>query len=213
MLNFRKKNQEKCREPFKSKTEEQSKGNKALQFKVRKFRTMESKVRKFISRCEFPKWKFRTPLFKVRKFSHRAKFPPDTRVPFRTPQGHFRTVRIKVRKFRTPQFKVRKFIPRFEILFSRCEFFRHHFRTPLFKVRKFSHRANHPPGTRVEFRTPQAKFRTVRNKVRNWVRNAKQGANSLVQSMEISHDAIQGAKFPVQGAKISHGKILSCKNS
>ena len=105
-----------------------------------------------------------------------------------------------------------KLIPRCEIPCSKCESSKCNFRTPLFKVRKFSHHAKHPPGTRVEFRTPQAKFRTVRNKVRNWVRNAKQGANSLVQSMEISHDAIQGAKFPVQGAKISHGKILSCKN-
>ena len=39
--------------------------------------------------------------------------------------------------------------------------------TPLFKVRKFSHRAKLPPGTRVPFRTPQATFRTVQNKVRN----------------------------------------------
>ena len=61
------------------------------------------------SKCEFSKCNFRTPLFKVRKFSHRAKHPPGTRVPFRTPQGHFRTERIKVRKFRTPQFKVRNF--------------------------------------------------------------------------------------------------------
>ena len=50
---------------------------------------------------------FRTPQSKVRKFSHRAKPPPGTRVPFRTPQAKFRTVRIKVRKFRTPLFKVR----------------------------------------------------------------------------------------------------------
>ncbi|KAL6344329.1 hypothetical protein AAG906_037907 [Vitis piasezkii] len=58
---------------------------------------MKSKVRKFIPRCEFLKSKFRTPLFKVRKFSHCAKFSPGTRVPFRTPQGQFRTMRIKVR--------------------------------------------------------------------------------------------------------------------
>ena len=50
---------------------------------------------------------FRTPQSKVRKFSHRAKHCPATRVPFRTPQAKFRTVRIKVRKFRTPLFKVR----------------------------------------------------------------------------------------------------------
>ncbi|RVW70711.1 hypothetical protein CK203_062023 [Vitis vinifera] len=50
---------------------------------------------------------FAHPQSKVRKFSHRAKPPPGTRVPFRTPQGNFRTVQIKVRKFRTPLFKVR----------------------------------------------------------------------------------------------------------
>ncbi|KAL6345679.1 hypothetical protein AAG906_017415 [Vitis piasezkii] len=69
--------------------------------------------------CEFPKCQFRTPLFKVRKFSHRAnqgakishtsiqgakfipvaKLPPGTRVPFRTPQATFRTVRNKVEIF------------------------------------------------------------------------------------------------------------------
>ena len=59
------------------------------------------------SRYEFPKWQFRTPLFKVRKFLHRAKLPLGTRVPFRTPQATFRTVRNKVRKFRTIKFKVR----------------------------------------------------------------------------------------------------------
>ena len=96
-VKFQKKNQEKCEEPFKSKAGEQSKGNRALQFKVRNFRTMESNMRKFISRCEFLKPQFRTPLFKVRKFSYRAKLLPGTQVPFRTPQGHFRTVRIKVR--------------------------------------------------------------------------------------------------------------------
>ena len=48
------------------------------------------------------------------KFSHRAKPSLGTRVPFRTPQATFRTVRNKVRipqskvwKFRTMQFKVR----------------------------------------------------------------------------------------------------------
>ena len=50
---------------------------------------------------------FRTPQSKVRKISHRVKPPPGTRVPFRTPQANFRTVRNKVRKFRTPQSKVR----------------------------------------------------------------------------------------------------------
>nr|CAN73999.1 hypothetical protein VITISV_001606 [Vitis vinifera] len=160
---------------------------------------------------------FRTPQSKVRKFSHRTKPPPGTRVPFRTPQAKFGTVRIKVRKFRTPLFKVRNsfqgakisiqgakiFAPcetlschtsaishtpsqflhraklgakldsRCEILSPRCEFSKSQFRTPLFKVRKISHRAKPPPGTRVPFRTPQANFRIVRNKVRKFrtVRN------------------------------------------
>ena len=47
--------------------------------------------------------------YKVRisksKFLHTtlqgAKHPPSTRVPFRTPQANFRTMRNKVRKFRT----------------------------------------------------------------------------------------------------------------
>ncbi|RVW88065.1 hypothetical protein CK203_044392 [Vitis vinifera] len=64
---------------LKSKIGEQSKGNRALHFKVRKFCTVESNVRKCNTRCEFPKANFRTPLFKVRKFSHRAKHPPGTR--------------------------------------------------------------------------------------------------------------------------------------
>ena len=66
------------------------------------------------------------------------------------------------------------------------------FRTPQSKVRKFSHRAKHPPGTRVAFRTAQTnfhtvqikvrKFRTPQSKVRNSFQHAKitvQGANSL----------------------------------
>ena len=36
-----------------------------------------------------------------------AKQPLGTRVPFRTPQSNFHTVRNKVQKFRTPLFKVR----------------------------------------------------------------------------------------------------------
>nr|CAN65469.1 hypothetical protein VITISV_015984 [Vitis vinifera] len=46
-------------------------------------------------------------------------------------------------------------------------------RTVRIKVRKFSHRVKHSPGTRVAFRTPQAHFHTVRNKVRKFrtVRN------------------------------------------
>ena len=47
------------------------------------------KVRKMISRCEFPKNQFRTPLCKVRKFSHCAKSPPGTRVPFSHTSSHF----------------------------------------------------------------------------------------------------------------------------
>ena len=47
------------------------------------------KVRKMISRCEFPKNQFRTPLWKVRKFSHCAKYPPSTRVPFSHTSSQF----------------------------------------------------------------------------------------------------------------------------
>ena len=63
------------------------------------------------------------------------------------------------------------------------------FRTPQSKVRKFSHRAKLPPGTRVEFRTPQAKFCTVRIKVRKFrtplfkVRNSFQGEKFSVQGV------------------------------
>ena len=116
-------------------------------FKVLNFRTVESNMRKFISRCEIPKAKFRTPLFKVRKFLHRAKHPPGTRVAFRTAQANFRTVRIKVQKFRTPQSKVRNSFQHAKITvqganslnvsfahhYSRCE----NFRTVRNKVRKF----------------------------------------------------------------------------
>ena len=71
---------------------------------------------------------------------------------------------------------------RCEIPCSRCEFPKCHFCTPLYKVRKplLTHECH--------FRTPQAKFRTVRNKVqnfcivRNWVWNWFQGAKSPVQS-------------------------------
>ena len=53
---------------MKSKTGEQNKGNRALHFKVQKFRTVESNMRKCIPRCEIPKAKFCTPQSKVRKF-------------------------------------------------------------------------------------------------------------------------------------------------
>ena len=66
------------------------------------------------------------------------------------------------------------------------------FLTPQSKVLKFSHRAKHPPGTRVAFHTTQTnfctvwdkvqKFRTPQFKVRNSFQRAKisvQGANSL----------------------------------
>ena len=116
---------------------------------------------------------------------------------------NFHTIEIKVRipqskgwKFRIPQSKVRNWFQgakttvqsanSLNAIFahhcSRCENFRT-VRNPL-----LAHECH--------FRTPQAKFRTMRNKVRNWVRNAKQGVNSSVEN-----------------AKISHGKILSCKNS
>ena len=106
--------------------------------------------------------------------------PPSTRVPFHTPQAHFRTVWNKVRKFRTPLFKVR-----IHFKVRKSQFKVHQFRTPQSKVRK--------------------NFRIVRNTSWNtsaishtssqFSHGAKQGANSSVQSMEISHDAIQGAKF------------------
>nr|CAN74611.1 hypothetical protein VITISV_016614 [Vitis vinifera] len=45
-----------------------------------------------VRKSQFKVHQFRTPQSKVRKISHRAKPPPGTRVPFRTPQAHFRTV-------------------------------------------------------------------------------------------------------------------------
>ena len=42
--------------------------------------------------CAELKGKFRTPQSKVRKFLHRAKHPPGTRVAFCTAQANFRTV-------------------------------------------------------------------------------------------------------------------------
>ena len=68
-----------------------------------------------------------------------------------------------------------KLIPRCEIPYSKCEFSKCNFRTPLFKVRKFSHRAKHPPGTRVKISHT---------------------------SSQISHRAKQGAKFS-HSAKLS----------
>ena len=142
-----------------------------------------------ISRCEiFARWK--------------------SRCEFHSKRGAiFAHLRNKVRNL--PQgaktdFKVRNSLKAiFAHHCSRCENFRT-VRNPL-----LAHECH--------FRTSQANFRIVRNKVRNfrtvqnWVRNAKQGANSSVRSMEISHDAIQGAKFSVQGAKISHGQIQGVK--
>nr|CAN74259.1 hypothetical protein VITISV_015531 [Vitis vinifera] len=61
-------------------------------------------------------------------------------------------------------------------------------------------RCETPPGTRVPFRTPQAHFHTVRNKVRKFrtplfkVRNSFQGAKISVQGASISHTSIEGAK-------------------
>ena len=107
-----------------------------------------------------------------------------------------------------------KLISRCENHCLKCEFPKCNFRT----VR------NSLLAHECHFRTPQAKFCTVRNKVRNfrtvrnfctvrnWVRNAIQGAKSSVQRVPFSHTSIQGAKFLVQGAKISQGKILSSKN-
>ncbi|RVW76379.1 hypothetical protein CK203_049856 [Vitis vinifera] len=87
------KTKKKCGEAFKSKTGEQSKGNRALQFK-----------------CETLSWHTSAISHTSRPFSHRAnqgrkfahlnpsaKLSPGTRVPFRTAQATFRTVRNKVR--------------------------------------------------------------------------------------------------------------------
>ena len=76
--------------------------------------------------------------------------------------------------------------PTCENAFQGANFQKHIF-IPLFKVRKFLHRAKHPPGTRVAFRTAQANFRTVRIKVRKFrtpqskVRNSFQHAKITVQ--------------------------------
>ena len=141
--------------------------------------------------------------------------------PLQVKVQNFRTMEIKVRipqskgwEFRTPQSKVRNWFQgakttiqsanSLNVIFaqhcSRCENFRT-VRNPL-----LAHECH--------FRTPQAKFRTVRNKVRNFrtVRNWFQGAKTTVQRVPFSNTQIQGAKFLVQGAKISHGKILSSKN-
>ena len=74
--------------------------------KVRKFRTLKSKVRKILSKVRNSKSKILHTSIQGAKISHHAKHSPGTRVAFRTAQAHFRTVRIKVRKFRTPQSKV-----------------------------------------------------------------------------------------------------------
>nr|CAN62322.1 hypothetical protein VITISV_018462 [Vitis vinifera] len=71
-------------------------------------------------RCE----KFRTVRIKVR--FHRAKHSPGTRVPFRTPQANFCTVRNKVRNISHTTIQGAKFIPRCENLSSRCINFAHH---------------------------------------------------------------------------------------
>nr|CAN82165.1 hypothetical protein VITISV_026519 [Vitis vinifera] len=69
------------------------------------------------------------------------------------------------------------------------------------ELKRKSYGAKPPPGTRVPFRTPQANFLTVRNKVRKFrtplfkVQNSFQGAKISVQGASISHTTIQGAKF------------------
>ncbi|RVW79526.1 hypothetical protein CK203_051657 [Vitis vinifera] len=90
-----------------------------------------------------------------------TKLPPGTRVSFRTPQRPFSHRANQGAKISHTSIQGAKFIPVCE---SRYEFPKWQFRTPLFKVRKFLHRAKLPLGTRVPFRTPQATFRTVRNK-------------------------------------------------
>ena len=120
------------------------------------------------SRCEnFARWNSRCKnSFQGAKPLNENFVHPYSRCEI--PSWHTSAISHTSRSFSHTSIQGAKFIPRFEILFSRCEFSRHHFRTPLFKVRKFSHRAKHPPGTLVPFRTPQAKFHTVRNKVRNF---------------------------------------------
>ncbi|RVW29294.1 hypothetical protein CK203_103577 [Vitis vinifera] len=110
---------------------EQSKGNRALHFKVRKFRTVESNMRKCIPRCEFPKAKFRTPLFKVRKFSHRAKHPPGTREAFRNSSQFSHSAKIS-----NTSIQGAKFIPHAKITVQGANSLNVNSHT-LFKVRKF----------------------------------------------------------------------------
>ena len=123
---------------------------------------------------------FRTPQSKVRKFSHRAKHSPAHEWYF----AHLK--------------------PIFAPCETRCENFAHHYsRCEIhFKVRKSQFKVH-------QFRTPQSKVRkifapcetlswhtsAISHTSSQFSHGAKQGANSSVQSMEISHDAIQGAKF------------------
>ena len=146
---------------------------------------MKSKVRKCISRCEFPKWQFLTPLFKVRKFSHRAK--QGAKISHTSIQGEKFTPVCEIRcespkcQFHTPLFKVQKSLlahechfahlkPLFAPCETRCEiecemqnkvwnsqFKVWKFRTMQSKVRKFR---------TVKFKV--RKFRTIKFKVRKF---------------------------------------------
>ena len=143
---------------MKSKTGEQNKENRALHFKVRKFRTVESNMRKFrtvesnmrkcILRCEIPKAKFHTSIQGVKIFA-----------PCETPSWHTSGISHSPNQF---SYSVNqgakilhntvqgaKFIPTCENHSPRCEFSKRLFRTPLFKVRKFLHHVKHLSGTRV----------------------------------------------------------------
>ena len=118
-VKFQKKNQEKMWRSFQKQDKGAKQWNKALQFKVRKFRTMESNMRKFISRCEFLK------------------------LQFRTPQGHFRTVRIKVRNsFQCAKQGANSLNVNFAHHCSRCETPSWHTSAILHTTSHFSHRAN-----------------------------------------------------------------------
>ena len=144
---------------MKSKTGEQNKENRALHFKVRKFRTVESNMRKFrtvesnmrkcILRCEIPKARFHTPQSKVRKFSLRAKIPCETPSWHTSGISHspnqFSHSANQGAKISHDTVQSAKFIPTCENHSSRCEFSKRQFRTPLFKVRNTSlaHECHH----------------------------------------------------------------------
>ena len=122
-----------------------------IHFKVRNSKSKISHTTiqgaKIFAPCETPSWHTSVISHCLSQFSHSAN--QGAKISHTSIQGV-------------------KFIPTCENHSPRCEFSKRQFRTPLFKVRKFSHCAKHPPGTRVAFRTSQANFRTVRNKVQKF---------------------------------------------